>query len=295
MSLILIRDGVAEAAIVPELGAGLAWFDLITGRGPAAIFRARRDVEGARPFDLAMNVLAPWSNRISGGGFFHRGEFHPLERNLEEEPFPIHGNAFSSPWQLESHEATCATLTLFSHGPGPFSYHARLTYELEQGTLAVALTIENRAAKPMPFGVGLHPWLPRAVAGTSLTASCERVVLENPSHLPAGEIPVSERDAWNFNVQRPLPYGWINNVFRGWDGRARVDWPDRALKLEIAADPPLATFVVYSPGAHADFFCFEPVTHLVDAHNMKDDSGGLIELASGQSMSVGCRFRPTAS
>ena len=93
------------------------------------------------------------------------------------------------------------------------------------------------------------------------------VVLENSAHLPAGELPVRAREDWNFATLRALPRPWINNAFIGWDGRAKIVWPDRALSLEIAAEPPISTYIVYSPAFDADFFCFEPVTHPVDAHN----------------------------
>src|SRR5215469_4069045 len=93
---IVISDGIAEAAILPDLGAGLAWYDLVTSGGREPIFRACRDFFQAHPFDLALNLLVPWSNRISGGGFAFEGEVHRLEPNLPGENFPIHGNGFSS-------------------------------------------------------------------------------------------------------------------------------------------------------------------------------------------------------
>src|ERR1700757_770805 len=61
---------------------------------------------------------------------------------------------------------------------------------------------------------------------------------------------------------RALPAAWINNAFLGWDGRARVLWSERRLALEIIADPPLSTYILYSPGGDSDFFCFELVSHL---------------------------------
>jgi galactose mutarotase-like enzyme len=68
-SILTLFDGVAEAVVVPELGAGLASYDLIEADTRIPLFRPRRDLRGAGPFDLANNLLLPWSNRISGGGF----------------------------------------------------------------------------------------------------------------------------------------------------------------------------------------------------------------------------------
>jgi len=71
-------------------------------------------------FDLASILLVPWSNRISGGGFTFAGKSHPLQPNLPQEPYPIHGNGFSSAWSVEDATATSAELSLMSEGPGPF-------------------------------------------------------------------------------------------------------------------------------------------------------------------------------
>jgi aldose 1-epimerase len=295
-TMVTIADGVAEASIVPELGAGLAAYHLMIGGRREPIFRPCRDPVEARPFDLALNLLAPWSNRISGGGFNFGSEFHPLEPNLPGEPLPIHGNAFSHAWKIESRNATSATLSLDSIGPGPFRYFARAAYELRGGALAVILTARNAGPKALPFGLGLHPWLPRT-AETRLEAKAERVALENGDHLPDGELDVGAREDWNFATPRRLPEGWINNAFLGWNGRARIVWPERGLSLMIFAEAPISTYIVYSPAAKADFFCFEPVTHPVDAHNLPGgaEANGLIVLEPGREMSISCRFAPSAA
>jgi len=293
-SVLTLFDGVAEAIVVPELGAGLASYDLIEGDdGRIPMFRPRRDLRGAGPFDLANNLLLPWSNRISGGGFRFGGTFHPIAPNLEGETYPIHGNGFSNAWTVEFAAPVCAELSLTSHGPGPFHYEARAFYGLQAGALTMRLTIANLAAKPLPFGLGFHPWIMRD-ADTQLKAKAEWVVLETSDHLPSSKARVSSYPHWNFNEGRGLPSEWINNAFLGWDGRADIVWRDRKLALAIEADPPLEVYIVYSPSAKADFFCFEPVTHSVDAHNLSGgpQANGLVILEPHASLSACCQFRP---
>jgi aldose 1-epimerase len=293
--IVAITDGIAEAVIAPELGAGLASYDLIVGGAREPMFRACRDVSQAHPFDLALNLLAPWSNRISGGGFAFEGEFYRLAPNLPGEDCPIHGNAFSSAWMVTDVQSSMASLALTSDGPGPFRYDAGVSYELTDGALSIQLWARNAGDRTLPFGLGLHPWLPRTPA-TRLQASACRVVLEDSRHLPADEIDVDAREEWNFRTPRSLPDEWINNAFLGWDSRARVIWEDRGLTLEIAAEPALTTYVLYSPSSEADFFCFEPVTHPVDAHNLKGgaQANGLIALRPGEEIALSVRFTPRA-
>jgi len=292
-SRLTISDGVAEAVIAPDLGAGLAAYDLVGVSVRTPLFRPCREPSRAGPFDLALNLLVPWSNRISGGGFRFGGQFHALAPNLPGEPFPIHGNGFSSRWQTERATADKAELSLRSDGPGPFRYEAHARYSLAGGALTMRLSVRNLGAAPLPFGLGFHPWIVRG-EGTRLEAKAERVVLETHDHLPAGETPVASRPEWDFAVARGLPSEWINNAFLGWDGRATILWPERGLALDVEAEPALSTYILYSPSGEAGFFCFEPVTHPVDAHNLPGgpEAHGLTILAPQEAMAVACRFRP---
>jgi aldose 1-epimerase len=264
--LVTLGDGVAEATVAPDLGGGLASYDLVGATGRAALFRPCRDLSRAGLFDLANNLLVPWSNRISGGGFHFRGRFHRLEPNVYGEPYPIHGSGFSSAWSVRNASAKMVELSLRSNGPAPFCYEARATCTLDAGALNMWRWVRNVGTETLPFGLGFHPWLVRT-PDTLLQAKAKRVVLENSDHLPDGDAPVASRVGWDFAAPRALPADWINNAFLGWDGRATIIWADRDLALEVEGDGPLSTYIVYSPSARADFFCFEPLTHPVDAHN----------------------------
>ena len=216
--VVTISDAVAEASIVPELGAGVASYDLLIDRRRDALFRPCRKPLEAHPFDLALNLLVPWSNRISGGGCVFGGEFYRLEPNLPGEVFPIHGNAFSSPWKIESRASTKVMLSLESTGPGPFRYTAKVTYELRGGALTVRLGARNTGRNALPFGLGLHPWLPRTPQ-TLLMAKSERVTLENRDHLPAGDVDIRAREDWNFVTPRKLASGSLDQ-----QRLSRMEW-----------------------------------------------------------------------
>ena len=293
MRTITLTDGIGEVVVVPDLGAGLASYDLVSDGRREPLFRPCRDLTRATPFDLANNLLVPWSNRVSGGGFQFDGRFHPLQPNLAGEPAPIHGNGFSSIWEVAEATAAGATLTFDSDGPGPFRFAAEVRYVLESGALRIAMKVTNRGLDKLPFGLGMHPWLPRT-SGTTLHAGATMVTLEDDLHLPAGQVSVASRQEWDFSTPRRLPDGWINNDFSPWEGHAEIVWTDRGLRLSIEAEKALSAYIVYSPAFGADFFCFEPVTHLVDAHNRSGgpEANGLTILDGGDDLATACRFVP---
>ena len=172
-------------------------------------------------------------------------------------------------------------------------FAAEVRYSLEQGALRVTLKVTNRGPDRLPFGLGLHPWFPRT-PGTTLQARAAVVTLEDRLHLPNGQIAVASREEWNFSAHRRLPHGWINNEFSPWDGHAEIIWSDRGLRLSIEAEGALSAYILYSPAFDADFFCFEPVTHLVDAHNRAGGpkANGLAILDHRDDLAIACRFVP---
>ncbi|MEO5757707.1 MAG: aldose 1-epimerase [Mesorhizobium sp.] len=260
-----LTDERARVVVGPGEGAAILRYDALRAGG---VFTPLiKPSEGLLKF--GSQLLAPWSNRISGGGFEFEGRFHAIEPNVEGEPFPLHGDAFQRPWRVARRTATEAELVLEDGSVGPYRYHARVVYTLEDGALSAILTVENRAAIPLPYGLGFHPWFPRT-SRTSLQASANSVWLEDERHLPTKVVPLACRPEWDFSKGAPLPYTWINNAFEGWDGHASIVQPDDAIAISIEASPSLNVFILYSSARDADFFCFEPVSHTVDAHHLNN-------------------------
>ena len=289
-----LADGRARLTLHPDRGAAIGRYDLLRGKAVVPLFLSRLSPVRPPPFDLGLNLLLPWSGRISGGGFHQGDRFHVLAPNLADEPCPIHGNGFQSSWRLVAYSAREARLELKSDGPGPFAYDAEVTYALDRGALAIDLEVTNRADATLPYGLGLHPWFPRTPA-TTLNAIATHIQLEDERHLPAGRVGIRERPAWDFSRRRRLPREWINNCFENWDGDAQIVWPEQAVRLDIKAAPALGSFILYSPGEQADFFCFEPVSHPVDAHNQEGiaEANGLVRLTKGERFEVSARFSPS--
>lgn len=244
------------------------------------------------PFELACNLMVPWCNRVSAGGFTHAGRFHPLEPNLPDQALPLHGNGFQRPWQVIEHTPTAAELELISRGPGPFHYEARVRYALHDAALTVDLGVWHWGETPLPYGLGLHPWFEQT-PDTTLQFEADDVVITDAALLPQHRQGVDTVPDWSFDTPNTLPAGGIDNAFSGWCGRARLCWPSRNLSLTVESDAPLTCCHVYTPGAEAAFFCFEPTSHLPNAHNWAAASpDGLTELDQGAGLESRTVFTP---
>ena len=292
---VTLNNGVATITIRPELGAGLTGYDVLCSGEWLPIFRRVSDTT-AHPFALSNILLAPFSGRVSGGGFTFDGTFYAIERNMPTEEYPIHGSAFSSAWMIAEHTADAIALTLRCDGPGPFRYDAHVIYRLEGLDLVMELTITNRASIRLPYGAGFHPWFVRDQQ-TYLTANATRVWLESDDHLPRSIELLSHHADMNFCTKRHLPSSWINNWFTGWDRKAQIDWPGRGVSVEVEASKDLCQYVVFSPSSEADFFCFEPVSHPVDAFNPPEgpEAHGMKILDPGAELRVQMVVRPRKS
>lgn len=262
--MITLRAGQATASVLPDMGGGMAGLRV----GDRPVLRVWDGSDD--PFKLAMNLLLPFSNRISGG-FPFEGVQHALSPNLEGEPFPIHGDAFQKSWKVRHLATDSVTLTLTDGAFGPFRYHARVRYELSRSTLSVSLGLTSLAPMPLPYGLGLHPWFPRA-SDTRLQFAARSYWPETEDHLPAVASAIDVPRDLDFGTSRALPHGWINAGFSGWPGAARLDQGRDAVSVDLSAEA-LSTAILYSPDATADVFCFEPVSHPVDAHNLKGHPG----------------------
>ena len=83
----VVTADAAKLILAPELGGGIARLDVENKPVLRPWLGDKHNL-----FSLAHNVLVPFSNRISGGGFNWNGVNYTLEPNLDDEIFPPDGN-----------------------------------------------------------------------------------------------------------------------------------------------------------------------------------------------------------
>ncbi|GHE20283.1 aldose 1-epimerase [Halomonas urumqiensis] len=286
-----LDNGHLRLVVAPGNGACVVRFDALTPAGPVPIFRPG-DGPGDDPNRMGLYPLLPWSNRISGGGFTWRGRDYSLAPNLAGEPLPIHGDGWQQSWRVVALAPERMRLALRSAWQSPFDYKAVLDYRLQGKSLVVDLCLTHLGLHPAPYGVGMHPWFSRT-ADVRLSAPAGGVWEVDATQLPTHWRRLGDGDPWRFTEAAGLPERRIDNLFSGWNGRARMDWPQRGVSMALSVAPRLSRYLVFSPGSDADFFCFEPVSHVVDAHHFPDPlAEGLSELASGERLGQRWRFGP---
>lgn len=222
--------------------------------------------------------LVPFGNRIENNSFRFKGRDYTLAPNTAD-PLVLHGDGWLQRWTLEKQTSHYIGLRFRKDATptSPFAYEATESITLADDRLTIALTVVNRAAETLPYGLGFHPYFPRTPE-TRLFARAQRCWSERENHLPgiAGPIPQD----LDLAADTPLPDRWLNNAFDGWEGHTRIEWPETGLALSLSVDERFDRFVIYSPSPLAGFICFEPMSHHPNGHHLHRDSG-LAPLAPG--------------
>lgn len=289
-----LRHAGQQLGLLPTLGGGVAAWRL--EREPAAL-DLWRPWDGHNPdlYSLASFAMLPWSNRISGGGFEHAGQFHPMAPNRVGEPYPIHGDGWLQPWALSQPAPDTLVMRLESHRfqGNPYDYHATQSFRLLEGGLDQSVSVTHLGAAPLPYGLGLHPWFPRS-ASTRLQAAVQGVWLCGADPLPTAHTE-SFPASWDLNPGLDVNGTLIDNAFTGWSGLGRIDWPEHQLRLDMRV-PAIherglddGYCLLYRPPA-GPAFCFEPVTHPIDAFHQPGQPG-LRVLHTGESLSLQVQWR----
>ena len=262
-----IKSGGAELILAPSLGGGIARLD-VYGR---PLLRPWQGNE-KKVFSLASNILIPFSNRISRGGFMWKGMKYTLKPNFKNEIYPIHGDGLYRKWKFISSEKNKTKMSLLKGGIGPWVYSAIQEFYLSSSQLKITLSVTNKGTHSLPFGCGFHPWFPRT-QDTKLAFGAKRVWLEDSEHLPSKELYLTKHSSWQFRNLRSLPSSWINNCYSEWDGKVLIKQGDDSVSCLITASKNLSHAIVYSPDAASNFFCFEPASHSIDALNLPHQPG----------------------
>jgi aldose 1-epimerase len=280
MTAIVLNRGNTTARISTAGGSVL-----LLSVGDIPLLRPARD--DAAAIDSGSYPLVPFGNRIRGNAFRFGGDVYRLSPNTNWDRHYLHGEGWRDEWLVEERTDDSLSLT-HAHDASriPYAYTSRQRFSLTDSGMELRLSVTNLGERPMPFGLGWHPYFPMTPQ-TTLHTRTGRMWTEEEGWLPGQ--PVALPEELDFSTPRGLPAHWVNNAFEDWSGTAMVRWPERAASLRISADPIFSTmFLFVSDTAFdqsyaRDFFALEPMSHLPDGHNLAD-LGGLTVLQPGETL-----------
>lgn len=267
---VTLQDRLSRVLVAPALGGSIMSWNTLDNQH--TLLRAGT-AKATSPRQLGCYPLVPWSNRIAHGGFATPEGWLALPANTEGSPLAVHGSAWQQPWQVIEQQPQSVLLRLESQVP--FAYCAEQRIGLHEGCLSIEISVTHRDTRAAWHGLGLHPYFPRT-PGTRLRAQASQVWLCDEQQLPVQLADVPQ--AWNMTGGNGLPAERVDNAFVGWDGHCEIS--QAGYRLECQAEG-FGYYLLFCPPGQ-DFFCFEPVSHPVNAHHLPGRPG-LVLLREGES------------
>jgi len=277
--LVTLRSGSAELVVAPECGARIVSFR-VDGRDvlrPAS----EETLRSTAPYGFAAFPLMPYSGPIFGDGFDFLGEHYPLARNVPAEPTPTHGEGWIFPWRIEAQSGSAIALSMdYAPSPNafPFAWRGEIGFALEDARLRIDLKLVNRDFRPMPAGLGMHPYFPKS-PGTILQFDCTGVwPPDAPEAVKLGCGPLEP--GLDFRQGQDVFPIVLDRCFEGWNGVATLTAADGVV-TRLEADPVFGKLQVYDAWDYP-YICVEPVTNANDgfnrmAHNVPGHSVAVLE------------------
>lgn len=278
-------------AVVTEVGAALRAFEV-----DGVPYLESYPADSAPPSG-AGSVLLPWPNRVADGRWELGGESQQLALTEPERGNAIHGLLRHVPWTVVEHaESTVVLHAMVPVQPGwPVPLLTSIGYTVDEAGLTVTHTVENLGSRPVPFGLGVHPFprvghartddcVLRLSASTLQPVDAERLLPVRPPR----ELVDEELD---LRTGRALEGLLLDTAFGGAvpdpsdpNGLVRHSLADRTGHgVQVWADPVFGWVQVYTaedyPG-RGRAVAIEPMTCPPDALNSGTD---LVVLAGGQS------------
>jgi aldose 1-epimerase len=248
-------------------------------------------VEGRYPCGLW--PLVPFCNRAWGGLIRTGDTAISVPLNEPENDAAVHGFGTQSPWVIESQHANAVTMRhRKTDGDDPYRYCAWISISLSRSEATITLSAVNEAAFVLPFGLGLHPWFPRADDTRVRFAARGELTFRPGGYRAAGHRDWTDGGPFAEGAALSRETVTAHSVL-DWDGRATLSSPSRRLAIHIAASDNARHPVLWCP-PDSDFVCLEPQSHSIGATSeaMAASLTPLTQLAPGESFQVSMTIRP---
>jgi aldose 1-epimerase len=262
--LVSLEHGPYALTVAPAFGARMVSFRH-AGRD---VLRATPEAVLAEPavYGFAGFPLMPYSGPLFGPGFTFAGVTYALARTVREEPTATHGESWIGPFQVVEQSKSALALAM-THEPGPgtfpFRFRGEVRYALADAGLSILLRVTSRDYRPMPAGLGIHPYFPKHPGTRLRFASLGVWPPDAPEAVALGCQPLTE--GLDFGDGPDVSAMVIDRLYEGWDGRAEL-MADDGFRTVIEADGALDKLQIYSAWDYP-YVCVEPVSNANDGFN----------------------------
>lgn len=238
------------------------------------------------PLTSAAYPLIPFSGRIANASFKFGGQRIELPKNFPPEPHAIHGFSWEADWSVSQQaESVICLRHVYSGDTWPWQYEAEQRFELLPDGLSLQINLTNLSDRPMPGGLGWHPFFPSS--GASIQADVFGYWPSEKGGTPKSCAPLpSEFDIRTLKLVEGLD---LDHCFQAGPEPALIFYESHS--VEISYSPVFTQLIVYNP-ADQDFFCTEPVSHSPDAANsdLPRTETGWKTLGAGETLSGDIRL-----
>jgi aldose 1-epimerase len=262
--LVALQHDPYALTVAPGFGARMVSFR----RADRDVLRATPDAVLAKPvvYGFAGFPLMPYSGPLFGSGFAFAGASYPLARNVPEEPTATHGDAWIAPFEILRRSGDQLELEM-THEPAPgsfpFRFRGYVRYSLSKDGLSILLRVTSRDHRPMPAGLGIHPYFPKHPGTRLRFASVGVWPADAPEAVSLGCQPLME--GLDFGDGPDVSRMIIDRLYEGWDRRAEIITAD-GFRTVIEADGVLDKLQIYSAWDYP-YVCVEPVSNANDGFN----------------------------
>ncbi|MFV1965480.1 MAG: aldose 1-epimerase [Pirellulaceae bacterium] len=236
---------------------------------------------GERASGSGIPILFPFPGRISGTEYLWEGQRYSLEEG-DGQGNAIHGFVLNRPWRVleqSEHEVT-GQFKASVDDPQllqcwPADFCITVTYQLDGNALITRIRAENPDDKPLPCGLGTHPYFRLPLGGSRAEDCLIRLPVTHQwdlaDMLPTGNrVELLEATAYQDGVR--FESVTLDNVFSGlqFDGNwcvAEIKDPGADARLTLRFDNTFRECVVYTP-PHREAICIEPYTCVAGAFDL---------------------------
>jgi aldose 1-epimerase len=305
-------SGVARAEVWPACGFNCFRWRVRHGEQLLDLLYAEPTLfRGGRPTSSGTPILFPFPNRIRDGRFSWDGKDYQIPRNDHHHVNAIHGFVFDRPWRVVDQGADDGSAWVTGEFRGssdapeltahwPADFQIRVTHRLRATRLEIRAEVHNPDSRPLPFGLGYHPYFRMPIVPNSSAADCMvqghvSEVWELEQYLPTGRRRAVE-GMLDLTAGRPFETLRLDDVYTGIesvpgaDGQrvlGSVRQSSYGVQMSLSAGRAFRELVLFTPG-HRQAICLEPYTCPTDAINLHQrgiDAGWLV-LPPGQTWSA---------